>query len=96
MNLVAKEYVAAQDPDNPGCSCSHASRGPRMSSDGALLVNPHDPAEIAEALDRALTMGLPERKERWRDMMDQVERNTAATWAQSFLDQLAERRAEAA
>ena len=54
MNLVAKEYVAAQDPDDPGVLVLSRFAGAVAQLPGALLVNPLDPDEIAEALDQAL------------------------------------------
>jgi len=56
--------------------------------DGAILVNPYDPDEIAEALNAALVMPLEERLARWRTMRDAVWQNTAATWAKRFLSEL--------
>jgi trehalose 6-phosphate synthase len=85
MNLVAKEYVAAQDPDNPGVLVLSQFAGAARELDGAILVNPYDPDEIAEALDTALSMKLEERRARWLTMRDAVWRNTAAVWADRFL-----------
>lgn len=90
MNLVAKEFVAAQDEHNPGSLIlSHfAGAAPDMSE--ALLVNPYDKDEIADALHKALTMPLEERQTRWRALNDEVGRNTAAEWARRFLSMLEE------
>ena len=88
MNLVAKEYVAAQKPDDPGVLVLSRFAGAARELDGAILVNPYDPDEIAEALNDALTMALGDRQERWRTMRDAVWRNTAAAWAQRFLAEL--------
>ena len=62
----------------------------------ALLVNPHSAEELADALLRALHMGLDERQRRWRAMMDVVEREDVLWWRQSFTDALLEAAPEAA
>ena len=56
MNLVAKEYVAAQDPDNPGVLVLSQFAGAARELDAALIVNPYDEAGVAAALDRGLAM----------------------------------------
>ena len=89
MNLVAKEFVAAQDPDNPGVLILSRFAGAARELDGALLVNPLDPDEIAEALDAALSLSHDQRLARWRSMMEALERNTAHLWAASFYERLA-------
>ena len=90
MNLVAKEYVAAQDPDNPGVLVLSSFAGAAETMDGALLVNPLDAEAMAEQLDRALKMPLGERKERWAGMMAGLEEQTASRWAENFLTELEE------
>ncbi|HET8997708.1 MAG TPA: trehalose-6-phosphate synthase [Acetobacteraceae bacterium] len=90
MNLVAKEFVAAQDPENPGALVLSQFAGAAEELDGALLVNPHDPDELAEVVDAALSMPLEERQRRWRSMHETVQRGTARAWARSFLDRLEE------
>lgn len=88
MNLVAKEYVAAQDPDNPGVLILSRFAGAVEEMPGALLVNPFDQAEMAEALDRALAMGLSERRSRHADMMRSLRGNDLSAWRDAFLDDL--------
>jgi len=89
MNLVAKEFVAAQDEADPGVLVLSRFAGAAAELEcGALLVNPHDPDAIAEALDAALLMALPERQERWRAMRDAVWSNTAADWSRAFIARL--------
>ncbi|MBE7210972.1 MAG: trehalose-6-phosphate synthase [Gluconacetobacter diazotrophicus] len=85
MNLVAKEYVAAQDPADPGVLVLSRFAGSAPELGDAVLVNPHDPDEIAEALDQALRMGLKERVRRWEGMNGSVRRNTAASWSHEFV-----------
>jgi trehalose 6-phosphate synthase len=88
MNLVAKEYVAAQKAEDPGVLVLSRFAGAAQELDGAVLVNPYDPDEIAEALNTALTMNLTERQARWRTMRAAVWRNTASAWADRFLFEL--------
>jgi len=88
MNLVAKEYVAAQRAEDPGVLVLSRFAGAAREMTGALIVNPFDLVEMAEAIDQGLRMPLDERQRRWRSLMDQVLRNDLATWSDSFLDQL--------
>ena len=59
MNLVAKEYVAAQDPDDPGVLILSTFAGAARELESALIVNPYDVDGVAEAIHRAITMTLP-------------------------------------
>jgi trehalose 6-phosphate synthase len=88
MNLVAKEYIAAQDPQNPGVLILSKFAGAARQLDSAILVNPHDPDELADSLDRALSMGLLERQERWRAGWKAIEQVTPQHWGRSFLSAL--------
>ncbi len=82
MNLVAKEYVAAQDPANPGvCLSQFAGAANELTS--ALIVNPYDRDEVAAALDRALTMSLAERIARHAEMLDVIVKNDINHWQES-------------
>ncbi|HSE77765.1 MAG TPA: alpha,alpha-trehalose-phosphate synthase (UDP-forming) [Alphaproteobacteria bacterium] len=85
MNLVAKEYVAAQNPENPGVLVLSRFAGAARELDTALIVNPYDIEDIAEALHHALVMPLVERIERWRAMDRVVRRNTISTWREGFI-----------
>ena len=85
MNLVAKEYVAAQDPDDPGVLVLSKFAGAAAQLDGALMVNPYDPDEMAEALDTALEMPREERQQRWQRMSKGVWHGTASQWAADFM-----------
>jgi trehalose 6-phosphate synthase len=85
MNLVAKEYVAAQDPEDPGVLVLSRFAGASGELEGALLVNPLDPDDIAEALDVALTMPAEERLARWKPMDAAIRANSAAAWCRRFL-----------
>ncbi|WOI54268.1 trehalose-6-phosphate synthase [Parvularcula sp. LCG005] len=89
MNLVAKEYVAAQDPENPGVLVlSEFAGAAEQMREGAVLVNPHDKNGMADRLHEALKMPLDERKRRWKVMMDQVCAQDIAWWRETFLDDL--------
>jgi trehalose 6-phosphate synthase len=94
MNLVAKEYIAAQDEHDPGVLVLSRFAGAAQSLDEALIVNPYDPSEIAEALDRALTMSHDERVSRWRALMVKVETESAAAWCRDFIAALSEARTQ--
>ncbi|MDN4999881.1 alpha,alpha-trehalose-phosphate synthase (UDP-forming) [Bradyrhizobium sp. GCM10027634] len=88
MNLVAKEYVAAQLPDDPGVLILSPFAGAAYELDAAVIVNPYDPEAVAEALQTALKMPLEERSERWRAMMMVLGRNSITAWRESFLGAL--------
>ncbi len=85
MNLVAKEFVAAQDPSNPGVLILSRFAGAAQQLDAALLVNPHDADAMAEAMSTALTMRLGERKARYQAMWDTLENRTPLGWGRNFL-----------
>lgn len=89
MNLVAKEFVAAQDPNDPGVLVLSRFAGAAGQLQAALIVNPNSPEEIAEALHRALSMDLSERIERWRALFDNVQREDVTAWRDSFVSALA-------
>lgn len=84
MNLVAKEYVAAQDPDNPGVLVLSQFAGAVRELDAALVVNPYDEVGVAAALNRALAMPSEERSERHSAMMAVMHRNSLDAWRDRF------------
>ncbi len=88
MNLVAKEYVAAQNPLDPGVLILSRFAGAARELSSALIVNPFDLDSTAEAMARSLSMPLEERIDRWRDMMAVVSSNTLTVWRDSFLGDL--------
>jgi trehalose 6-phosphate synthase len=88
MNLVAKEYVAAQDPENPGVLILSRFAGAARELKGALLVNPYDVDGTANAIARALTMPIEERRERWKGMMDHLLEYDVSHWCDTFLNDL--------
>ena len=89
MNLVAKEYVAAQDPESPGVLVLSQFAGAARELDTALIVNPYDEAGVAAALDRALAMDREERRERHAAMMAVIRRNSLDAWRDRFVADLA-------
>jgi trehalose 6-phosphate synthase len=88
MNLVAKEYVAAQDPENPGVLVLSRFAGAAEGMPEALLVNPLDAVGVAEAMNAALTMPLDERRDRHAAMFRRLQAHSVTGWAKSFLDAL--------
>ncbi len=88
MNLVAKEFIAAQPAEDPGVLVLSRFAGAAMELGQALLVNPFDPDDTAEAIEVALAMPLAERRERWRAMMDQIETHDIDAWRNAFLAKL--------
>ena len=85
MNLVAKEYVAAQDPEDPGVLVLSEFAGAAEELDAALIVNPFDVERVAEALERALTMPVEERRDRHASMMRVLRANDIGHWRRRFL-----------
>ncbi len=85
MNLVAKEFVAAQDPADPGVLVLSTLAGAARELTTALLVNPYDVSGMAEALQTALWMPLAQRQERYQAMMDSVRSNDIHAWNQHFI-----------
>jgi trehalose 6-phosphate synthase len=92
MNLVAKEYVAAQDVENPGVLVLSQFAGAAAELTGALIVNPHECDAVAAALKRALGMPSFERRERHGPMLEHLLVHDIDHWAESYLAALAETR----
>jgi len=88
MNLVAKEFLAAQDPADPGVLVLSRFAGAARECTAALLVNPYDPEGVAIAIDRALSMPLKERKQRHAANFAALARNDLTRWAERFLSSL--------
>lgn len=88
MNLVAKEYVAAQDPEDPGVLVLSRFAGAANELTSALIVNPYDRDEVAAALNQAATMPLNERISRYNDMMAVLRKNDITHWRKSYLKDL--------
>ncbi|MFD2646945.1 trehalose-6-phosphate synthase [Devosia albogilva] len=89
MNLVAHEYIGSQNPADPGVLVLSRFAGAAEIFDAALLVNPFDTDETAEALRLALDMPLDERISRWQTLMAAARAHNIDDWSRSFLDRLA-------
>jgi trehalose 6-phosphate synthase len=85
MNLVAHEYVAAQDSADPGVLILSRFAGVAHHFEEALIVNPHDPDEIAEAMHDALMMSLEERQHRHARMFKTLQGLSARAYCDGFL-----------
>jgi trehalose 6-phosphate synthase len=94
MNLVAKEYVAAQNPADPGVLVLSKFAGAANELDTALLVNPHDIDGMARTIATALSMPLTERRMRWEAMMVKLRAGTIQQWFADFVEALEEIRLE--
>jgi len=90
MNLVAKEYVAAQNPADPGVLVLSKFAGAANELDTALMVNPHDIDGMARTIATALSMPLTERRIRWQAMMTKLRSGTIQRWFADFVDALQE------
>ena len=90
MNLVAKEYVAAQNPEDPGVLVLSRYAGAANELDAALIVNPSDIDAMARAMHTALTMSILERRERWAAMMAKLQAHTIHQWFADFVSALEE------
>ncbi len=88
MNLVAKEYVAAQNPANPGVLILSRFAGAAHELEATVIVNPFDIDGVAEALQRGLEMPRDERRERWEAMMVVLRRNDITAWRRNFISTL--------
>ncbi|HEU0065760.1 MAG TPA: trehalose-6-phosphate synthase [Sphingomonas sp.] len=88
MNLVAKEYVAAQDPQDPGVLILSSFAGAAAQLTQAVLVNPYSPEDVADAIVQALAMPREERIRRWQALIDNVRAEDVMWWCALFLDAL--------
>jgi trehalose 6-phosphate synthase len=88
MNLVAKEYVAAQDPADPGVLVLSCFAGAAAQLDSAVIVNPHSAEDMADGIARALAMPLAERQERHKAMMECIVKQDVHWWSRRFMDAL--------
>jgi trehalose 6-phosphate synthase len=88
MNLVAKEYVAAQDPDDPGMLVLSSLAGAACELTQAVIVNPYDRDNVADGIAHALNMPLEERQQRHADMLKTLRKNDITAWRTRFVDAL--------
>jgi len=90
MNLVAKEYVAAQNPEDPGVLILSRFAGAACQLTDAVLINPYSAEEMSDAIMLALRMPREERVERWQRMMDVITREDIGWWRKTFTEALME------
>jgi len=95
MNLVAKEFVAAQDPDDPGILILSRFAGSAHQMKDAILVNPYSKDEISDAIRQALDMGKAERVRRWEALNEGVRAEDVVAWRRAFVAALADRKQDA-
>ena len=88
MNLVAKEYLAAQDPEDPGVLILSRFAGAAAQLGDAVLVNPHSPDDLSHAIRIALDMPLAERRERYEKLIGTVRDDNVQSWTEDFLRDL--------
>ncbi|BDV38214.1 alpha,alpha-trehalose-phosphate synthase (UDP-forming) [Methylocystis bryophila] len=88
MNLVAKEYVAAQDANDPGVLVLSRFAGAAEDLEEALIVNPYDADEVAQAIQRAIVMPRKERITRHRALMKRIRARDGRKWMESFISAL--------
>ncbi len=85
MNLVAKEYVCAQNPDDPGVLILSRFAGAAEQMGEALLVNPYSREELSDAIHKALTMPLAERIRKWEALMKVVRDTDVSIWRDDYV-----------
>jgi trehalose 6-phosphate synthase len=88
MNLVAKEYVAAQDPDDPGVLVLSKFAGAAEQMKSALIVNPFSREDISDAIRRGLAMETEERIRRWQPLIADIKKQDVGAWRDSFVTTL--------
>ena len=88
MNLVAKEYVVAQDPEDPGVLVLSRFAGAAEQLKEALLVNPYDSQGMADSIQQALQMPLAERQARHQKLMTRIREHDVHWWRKTFLQAL--------
>jgi trehalose 6-phosphate synthase len=88
MNLVAKEYVAAQDPDDPGVLVLSKFAGAAAQMQSALIVNPFSREDVSDAIKRGLLMEREERLRRWKPLFEGIKTDDVEAWRDSFVTAL--------
>ena len=88
MNLVAKEYIAAQDDDDPGVLILSQFAGAAEDLQEALIVNPYDIDDMANAMQKAITMRIDEKRERFDALIRRVRLRDVKAWRENFLTAL--------
>lgn len=92
MNLVAKEFLVAQNPENPGVLVLSSLAGAACELDQAIIVNPYDRDEVADGMAAAMNMPLDERRERHENMMQTLRKNDITAWRRRFVQALLQKR----
>ncbi len=85
MNLVAKEFIASQDPDDPGVLVLSRFAGAAHELSAALIVNPYDAAGVSKAIHKALSLPLAERRARHAELMEVLRTDDIHAWRENFL-----------
>ncbi|MGH6634702.1 MAG: trehalose-6-phosphate synthase [Gammaproteobacteria bacterium] len=88
MNLVAKEFTAAQNPDDPGALVLSTFAGAARELKDAILVNPYDIENMAEGIAKAIEMPMHERRRRWESNMQVLRKNDITAWRRGFINML--------
>ncbi|HYW56158.1 MAG TPA: alpha,alpha-trehalose-phosphate synthase (UDP-forming) [Polaromonas sp.] len=88
MNLVAKEFIAAQDPEDPGVLVLSRFAGAAEQLEEALLVNPYDTFGTAESIQQALQMPLAERQRRHQQLLARIREQDVHWWCRTYLEAL--------
>ncbi|MEM9232687.1 MAG: trehalose-6-phosphate synthase [Pseudomonadota bacterium] len=88
MNLVSKEFIMAQDAEDPGVLILSEFAGAAEQLTDALIVNPHDTSKVADTINQAITMPLEERQARWKTLRDIVVSQDISWWRKRFLSDL--------
>jgi trehalose 6-phosphate synthase len=88
MNLVAKEYLAAQDMEDPGVLILSNLAGAACELTAALQINPYDPCALGRALSQALSMSLAERRERHAHALSGLREHSIEVWVDRFVTAL--------
>ena len=92
MNLVAKEFMAAQDPEDPGIVVLSSLAGAARELTDAVIVNPYDRDEVADGIATAISMPVEERRERHAAMMAILRKNDITAWRTRFVEALLQKR----
>jgi trehalose 6-phosphate synthase len=93
MNLVAKEFMAAQDPEDPGMVVLSSLAGAACELTDAVIVNPYDRDDVADGIATAISMSLDERKQRFAAMIEILRKNDITAWRTRFVDALLHKQA---
>lgn len=88
MNLVAKEYIASQDPKDPGVLVLSTGAGAASQLRESVLVPPKDFIALAEAYQIGLGMELEERQERHVPLLNNVRNENLPRWRENYMADL--------